>query len=93
VILVIDEFTNLVWRDALPADIYRILPSMAIEYAGVGVHGVIISHDYSRAGLGNELGASAPASVHPSDGASVWIPAMWSSCSPRGTCRPGARDH
>lgn len=58
VILVIDEFTNLIWRDEFPQDIYRILPSMAIEYAGVGVHGVIISHDYSRAGLGNDLGAA-----------------------------------
>ena len=58
VLLIIDEFTNLVWRDEFPSDIYRILPSMAIEYAGVGVHGVIISHDYSRAGLGNELGAA-----------------------------------
>jgi hypothetical protein len=57
-LLVIDEFTNLVWRDELPDDILRILPSMAIEYAGVGVHGMIISHDYSRAGLGSELGAA-----------------------------------
>lgn len=57
-LLVIDEFTNLVWRQDLPDDILRILPSMAIEYAGVGVHGMIISHDYSRAGLGSELGAA-----------------------------------
>ena len=57
VLLVIDEFTNLVWRELLPDDVLRILPSMAVEYAGVGVHGLIISHDYSKTALGGDLGA------------------------------------
>jgi len=58
VLMIIDEFTNLVWREALPDDVLRILPSMAIEYAGVGVHGIIISHDWSKASLGGDLGAA-----------------------------------
>lgn len=58
VLLILDEFTNLIWRKELPADVLRILPSMAIEYAGVGVHGIVISHDWSKASLGGELGAA-----------------------------------
>jgi len=58
VILIIDEFTNLVWRELLPPDVLAMLPSMAIEYGGVGVHGVIISHDWSKASLGGDLGAA-----------------------------------
>lgn len=58
VVLVIDEFTNLVWRKLLPDDVLAILPSMAVEYAGVHVHGMIISHDYSKASLGGDLGAA-----------------------------------
>jgi hypothetical protein len=58
VLMIIDEFTNLVWREALPDDVLRILPSMAIEYAGVGVHGIIISHDWSKGSLGGDLGAA-----------------------------------
>ncbi|MFN8504462.1 hypothetical protein [Kouleothrix sp.] len=58
VILVIDEFSNLVWRELLPDDVLAILPSMAAEYAGVGVHGVLIAHDWSKASLGGDLGAA-----------------------------------
>lgn len=57
-ILVIDEFSNLVWRGMLPADVLGILPSMAAEYAGVGVHGILIAHDWSKASLGGDLGAA-----------------------------------
>jgi len=57
-ILVIDEFSNLVWRGMLPADVLAILPSMAAEYAGVGVHGLLIAHDWSKASLGGDLGAA-----------------------------------
>ena len=57
-ILVLDEFSNLVWRDMLPADVLGILPSMAAEYAGVGVHGILIAHDWSKASLGGDLGAA-----------------------------------
>lgn len=58
VMLVIDEFSNLVWRELLPDDVLAILPSMAAEYAGVGVHGVLIAHDWSKASLGGDLGAA-----------------------------------
>jgi hypothetical protein len=57
-ILVLDEFSNLVWRDMLPPDVLGILPSMAAEYAGVGVHGILIAHDWSKASLGGDLGAA-----------------------------------
>jgi len=58
VILVLDEFSNLVWRDMLPPDVLGILPSMAAEYAGVGVHGILIAHDWSKSSLGGDLGAA-----------------------------------
>jgi hypothetical protein len=58
VLLIVDEFSNLVWRDLLPADVLAVLPSMAAEYAGVGVHGVLIAHDWSKASLGGDLGAA-----------------------------------
>jgi hypothetical protein len=58
VLLILDEFSNLVWRDLLPDDVLAILPSMAAEYAGVGVHGVLIAHDWSKASLGGDLGAA-----------------------------------
>lgn len=58
IIVVLDEFSNLVWRDLLPADVLAVLPSMAAEYAGVGVHGVLIAHDWSKASLGGDLGAA-----------------------------------
>lgn len=58
VLLILDEFSNLVWRDLLPPDVLAILPSMAAEYAGVGVHGVLIAHDWSKASLGGDLGAA-----------------------------------
>jgi hypothetical protein len=58
VLMIIDEFSNLVWRGMLPADVLGILPSMAAEYAGVGVHGVLIAHDWSKASLGGDLGAA-----------------------------------
>lgn len=58
VLLIIDEFSNLVWRDLLPDDVLAVLPSMAAEYAGVGVHGVLIAHDWSKASLGGDLGAA-----------------------------------
>ena len=58
IILVLDEFSNMVWRKDLPPDVLAILPSMAVEYAGVGVHGVLIAHDWSKSSLGNDLGAA-----------------------------------
>jgi hypothetical protein len=58
VLLVLDELTNLIWRQLLPADVLAVLPSMAIEYPGVGVHGLIIGHDWSKSSLGGDLGAA-----------------------------------
>ncbi len=58
VLMVVDELSNLVWRDLLPADVLAILPSMAAEHAGVMVHGCLIAHDWSKASLGGDLGAA-----------------------------------
>jgi nucleoid-associated protein YgaU len=56
--LVLDEFTNLVIRKLLPDDVLAALPAMAMEYAGVGVHGIIIGHDWNGWLLGGDLGAA-----------------------------------
>jgi hypothetical protein len=58
VLLVLDEFTNLVIRKLLPDDVLAALPAMAMEYAGVGVHGIIIGHDWNGRLLGGDLGAA-----------------------------------
>ncbi|HEX9440893.1 MAG TPA: hypothetical protein VF909_14500, partial [Roseiflexaceae bacterium] len=58
VLLVLDEFTNLVIRKLLPDDVLSALPAMAMEYAGVGVHGIIIGHDWNGRLLGGDLGAA-----------------------------------
>ena len=58
VVLVLDEFTNLVIRKLLPDDVLAALPAMAMEYAGVGVHGIIIGHDWNGRLLGGDLGAA-----------------------------------
>jgi hypothetical protein len=58
VVLILDEFTNLVIRKLLPDDVLAVLPAMAMEYAGVGVHGIIIGHDWNARLLGGDLGAA-----------------------------------
>jgi hypothetical protein len=58
VLLVLDEFTNLVIRKLLPDDVLAALPAMAMEYAGVGVHGIILGHDWNGRLLGGDLGAA-----------------------------------
>lgn len=58
VLMVLDEFTNLVIRGLLPDDVLAALPAMAMEYAGVGVHGIIIGHDWNGRLLGGDLGAA-----------------------------------
>ncbi|MEN9935874.1 MAG: hypothetical protein RLZZ387_2453 [Chloroflexota bacterium] len=58
VLLVIDEFSNLIIRGELDAPTLALLPAMAMAYAGVGVHAVIIGHDWSRAMLGGTYGAT-----------------------------------
>lgn len=56
-LLVIEEFSNVVIRGMLPSEILDLLPAMAMLYAAVGVHGVIIGHDFSRSMLGDRYGA------------------------------------
>ena len=58
VVLILDEFTNLLIRKLLPNDVLAALPAMAMEYAGVGVHGIIIGHDWNARLLGGDLGAA-----------------------------------
>jgi hypothetical protein len=58
VLLVLDEFTNLVIRKLLPDDVLAALPAIAMEYAGVGVHGIIIGHDWNGRLLGSDRGAA-----------------------------------
>lgn len=57
-LLVIEEFSNIVIRGMLPAATLDLLPAMAMAYAAVGVHGVIIGHEFSRALLGEKYGAT-----------------------------------
>jgi hypothetical protein len=53
VVLVIDEFTALVLRQALPDDILLRLTAMAVEYAKFNLHILLIAHDWSKAALGS----------------------------------------
>jgi len=53
VVLVIDEFTALVIRQALPDDMLLRLTAMAVEYAKFNLHVLLIAHDWSRAALGS----------------------------------------
>lgn len=58
VLLVIEEFSNIVIRGLLPAAALDLLPAMAMAYAAVGVHAVIIGHEFSRSLLGERYGAT-----------------------------------
>lgn len=58
VLLVVDEYSNLVLRKLLPPDVLALVPAMAMAYAGVQVHGMIIGHDFSASLLGGALGTS-----------------------------------
>ena len=53
VVLVVDEFTALVIRQALPDDILLRLTAMAVEYAKFNLHILLIAHDWSKAALGS----------------------------------------
>ena len=53
VVLVVDEFTSLVIRQALPDDILLRLTAMAVEYAKFNLHLILIAHDWSKAALGS----------------------------------------
>lgn len=57
-LLVVEEFSNIVIRQMLPPDVLDLLPAMAMAYAAVGVHAVIIGHEFSRSLLGERYGAT-----------------------------------
>lgn len=57
-LLVIEEFSNLVIRQLLPPATLNLLPAMAMAYSAVGVHGVIVGHEFSRSLLGDRYGAT-----------------------------------
>lgn len=56
VLLVIDEFTSLVLRQAIPDDVLARLTAMVVEYSKVSVHGLIIGHDWTGKLLGASFG-------------------------------------
>lgn len=57
-LLVIEEFSNIVIRRLLPTEVLELLPAMAMAYAAVGVHAVVVGHEFSRALLGERYGAT-----------------------------------
>lgn len=57
-LLVIEEFSNIVIRGMLPADVLNVLPAMAMAYSAVGVHGIVVGHEFSRTLLGERFGAT-----------------------------------
>ena len=58
IVLVVDEFTNLVINGWLDDKTLDQLMSIANEHAGVNVHALIIGHDWSASCLGKERGAA-----------------------------------
>ena len=58
VLLIVDEFTNLILNDWLTDTTLDQLMSIANEHAGVNVHAIIIGHDWSASCLGKERGAA-----------------------------------
>lgn len=58
IVLVVDEFTNLILNGWLEDKTLDQLMSIANEHAGVNVHAMIIGHDWSASCLGKERGAA-----------------------------------
>lgn len=58
ILLIVDEFTNLVINDWLTDTTLDQLMSIANEHAGVNVHALIIGHDWGASCLGKERGAA-----------------------------------
>jgi len=58
VLLVVDEYTALVARRALPDDVLAALLAVAVEAPKVKVHGLLLAQDWSSRLLGSQLGAS-----------------------------------
>lgn len=70
--LVIDEYTNMILRGELSDKDLDILLSIAIEYAGVNIHGIIIGQGWAGNMVGKERGASQRRAmthrmIHPCD--------------------------
>ena len=58
VLLIVDEFTNLILNDWLTDATLEQLMSIANEHAGVNIHVLIIGHDWSASCVGKERGAA-----------------------------------
>lgn len=58
ILLIVDEFTNLILNGWLEDKTLDQLMSIANEHAGVNVHALIIGHDWSASCLGKERGAA-----------------------------------
>ena len=58
VLLIVDEFTNLILNDWLTDATLDQLMSIANEHAGVNIHVLIIGHDWSASCVGKERGAA-----------------------------------
>ena len=58
ILIIVDEFTNLVINGWLEDKTLDQLMSIANEHAGVNVHALIIGHDWSASCLGKERGAA-----------------------------------
>ena len=58
VLLIVDEFTNLILNDWLTDTTLDQLMSIANEHAGVNIHVLIIGHDWSASCVGKERGAA-----------------------------------
>lgn len=57
-LLVVEEFSNIVIRRLLTPEVLDLLPAMAMAYAAVGIHAVVVGHEFSRSMLGERYGAT-----------------------------------
>lgn len=56
-VLIVDEFANMVLADWIDGEVEAALIRIANEYAGVNIHGIINAHDWSAPVIGKERGA------------------------------------
>lgn len=56
-VLIVDEFANMVLADWIDSEVEAALIRIANEYAGVNIHGIINAHDWSAPVIGKERGA------------------------------------
>lgn len=57
IVLIVDEFANMVLADWLDDEMEAALIRIANEYAGVNIHGIMNAHDWSASVIGKERGA------------------------------------